>query len=109
MSTTAPFAAGSISLRLYPHNELDAAGVLRELLDQARAGLSGGVVGIMTSENHGGIAGYLPNPLQMTSFILEENETGWAAACPMLLPLRPRAQVAEEVAWLDVRHPGRVG
>ncbi len=109
MSTTAPFAAGSISLRLYPHNELDAAGVLRELLDQARAGLSGGFDGIMTSEHHGGFAGYLPNPMQMTSFILEENETGWAAACPMLLPLRPTAQVAEEVAWLDVRHPGRVG
>ena len=106
---TAPFAAGSISLRLYPHNELDATGVLRELLDQARLGLSGGFDGIMTSEHHGGFAGYLPNPMQVTSFILEENETGWAAACPMLLPLRPTAQVAEETAWLDVRHPGRVG
>jgi alkanesulfonate monooxygenase SsuD/methylene tetrahydromethanopterin reductase-like flavin-dependent oxidoreductase (luciferase family) len=27
----------------------------------------------------------------------------------MVLPLRPTAQVAEEVAWLNARHPGRVG
>ncbi len=63
----------------------------------------------MTSEHHGGFAGYLPNPLQMTSFILEAHPTGWAAACPLLLPLRPIAQLAEEVAWLAARHPGRVG
>jgi len=63
----------------------------------------------MTSEHHGGFAGYLPNPLQMSSFILEENEAGWVAPCLLLLPLRPVAQVAEEVAWLDSRHPGRVG
>ncbi len=109
MSPTAPFAAGSVSLRLYPHNDLDAGGIGRELCDQAVLGLSGGFDGIMTSEHHGGFAGYLPNPLQMCSFILEENETGWAAPCPLLLPLRPVAQVAEEIAWLDSRHPGRVG
>jgi alkanesulfonate monooxygenase SsuD/methylene tetrahydromethanopterin reductase-like flavin-dependent oxidoreductase (luciferase family) len=27
----------------------------------------------------------------------------------LLLPLRPTAMVAEEVAWLSARHPGRVG
>ncbi|HEX3564481.1 MAG TPA: LLM class flavin-dependent oxidoreductase [Acidimicrobiales bacterium] len=109
MRSTAPFAAGSVSLRLYPHNELDAGGIIRELCDQATLGLSGGFDGIMTSEHHGGFAGYLPNPLQMSSFILEENETGWVAPCPVILPLRPVAQLAEEVAWLDARHPGRVG
>jgi len=63
----------------------------------------------MTSEHHGGFSGYLPNPLQMATFVLEENPTGWAAACPLLLPLRATALVAEEVAWLAARHPGRVG
>ena len=47
--------------------------------------------------------------LQMATFVLEENTTGWAAAAPLLLPLRPTALVAEEVAWLQARHPGRVG
>ena len=103
------FARGSISLRLYPHNELDARSILRELCDQAKLGLSVGFDGIMTSEHHGGFAGYLPNPLQVASFVLEETTSGWVAACPVLLPLRPVAQLAEEVAWLAVRHPGRVG
>jgi alkanesulfonate monooxygenase SsuD/methylene tetrahydromethanopterin reductase-like flavin-dependent oxidoreductase (luciferase family) len=34
---------------------------------------------------------------------------GWAAPCPLLLTLRPPALVAEEVAWLAARFPGRVG
>jgi alkanesulfonate monooxygenase SsuD/methylene tetrahydromethanopterin reductase-like flavin-dependent oxidoreductase (luciferase family) len=109
MRFTEPFAADSISLRLYPHNELDAGGIIRELCDQAMLGLANGFDGIMTSEHHGGFAGYLPNPLQMSSFILEENQAGWVAPCPVILPLRPVAQLAEEVAWLDSRHPGRVG
>ena len=104
-----PFAAGSISLRLYPHNELPAPAVIQELCAQARLGLSHGFDGIMTSEHHGGFPGYLPNPLQMVTFVLEENPAGWAAACPLLLPLRPTALVAEEVAWLAARHPARVG
>lgn len=109
LAPAVPFARGSISLRLYPHNELDARGILRELCDQAERGLSGGFDGVMTSEHHGGFAGYLPNPLQVASFLLEESAGGWVAACPVLLPLRPVAQLAEEVAWLAVRHPGRVG
>ncbi|HWE67683.1 MAG TPA: LLM class flavin-dependent oxidoreductase [Acidimicrobiales bacterium] len=104
-----PFEPGSISLRLYPHNELPAPEVISELCAQAGLGLRHGFDGIMTSEHHGGFAGYLPNPLQMVTFILEENATGWAAACPLLLPLRPTALVAEEVAWLAARHPDRVG
>jgi alkanesulfonate monooxygenase SsuD/methylene tetrahydromethanopterin reductase-like flavin-dependent oxidoreductase (luciferase family) len=109
MPSTTPFAAGSISMRLYPQNELGAEDVIRETSLQAGLALANGFDGIMTSEHHGGFAGYLCNPLQMTAFILEDHEQGWAAPCPMVLPLRPTAQVAEEVAWLNARHPGRVG
>jgi alkanesulfonate monooxygenase SsuD/methylene tetrahydromethanopterin reductase-like flavin-dependent oxidoreductase (luciferase family) len=104
-----PFAAGSVSLRLYPHNELPASEVIAELCAQARLALSHGFDGVMTSEHHGGFPGYLPNPLQMVTFVLEENQDGWVAACPLLLPLRPTTLVAEEVAWLAARHPRRVG
>jgi alkanesulfonate monooxygenase SsuD/methylene tetrahydromethanopterin reductase-like flavin-dependent oxidoreductase (luciferase family) len=108
-SVQEPFARGSISLRLYPHNDLPAPEVVAELCAQAQLALSHGFDGIMTSEHHGGFPGYLPNPLQMATFVLEESTAGWAAACPLLLPLRPTALVAEEVAWLAARHPGRVG
>jgi alkanesulfonate monooxygenase SsuD/methylene tetrahydromethanopterin reductase-like flavin-dependent oxidoreductase (luciferase family) len=108
MSST-PFAPRSISLRLYPHNELPATDVVTELCAQAALALDHGFDGIMTSEHHGGFPGYLPNPLQMATFVLEENSAGWAAACPLLLPLRATGLVAEETAWLAARHPGRVG
>ena len=108
---TAPFAASSVSLRLYPHlnGELDAPGIVAELTGQAALAAASGFDGVMTSEHHGGFAGYLPNPLQAAGWCLEEMATGWAAPCPLLLPLRPAALVAEEIAWLDARHPGRVG
>ncbi|MEO5840147.1 MAG: LLM class flavin-dependent oxidoreductase [Acidimicrobiales bacterium] len=109
MTSSAPFAAKSISCRLYPHNDLDAESIVREVCAQAKLALDGGFDGIMTSEHHGGFAGYMPLPLQMVSFILEDTERGWGAPCPLLLPLRPTAMVAEEIAWLDARHPGRVG
>jgi alkanesulfonate monooxygenase SsuD/methylene tetrahydromethanopterin reductase-like flavin-dependent oxidoreductase (luciferase family) len=109
MRENRPFEPASISLRLYPHNELPGSDVIAELCGQASVALRGGFDGIMTSEHHGGFAGYLPHPLQMATFILEENAAGWAAASPLLLPLRPTAMVAEEVAWLAARHPGRVG
>jgi alkanesulfonate monooxygenase SsuD/methylene tetrahydromethanopterin reductase-like flavin-dependent oxidoreductase (luciferase family) len=80
-----------------------------ELCEQARLALRRGFDGVMTSEHHGGFAGYLAQPLQMATFVLEESSTGWAAASPLLLPLRATALVAEEVAWLNARHPGRVG
>jgi alkanesulfonate monooxygenase SsuD/methylene tetrahydromethanopterin reductase-like flavin-dependent oxidoreductase (luciferase family) len=106
---TAPFAPGSVSLRLYPHNDLPATEVVAELCDQAELAIGAGFDGIMTSEHHGGFPGYLPNPLQMAAFVLAQCRTGWAAASPLLLPLRPTAMVAEEVAWLSARYPGRVG
>jgi alkanesulfonate monooxygenase SsuD/methylene tetrahydromethanopterin reductase-like flavin-dependent oxidoreductase (luciferase family) len=106
---TAPFAPGSVSLRLYPHNDLPATEVVAELCDQAELAIGAGFDGIMTSEHHGGFPGYLPNPLQAAGFILDSTPLGWAAACPLLLPLRPTALVAEEVAWLAARYPRRVG
>jgi alkanesulfonate monooxygenase SsuD/methylene tetrahydromethanopterin reductase-like flavin-dependent oxidoreductase (luciferase family) len=106
---TMPFEPGSVSLRLYPHNDLSAPEIVEEACTQARLAAEHGFDGVMTSEHHGGFAGYMPNPLQMAGFMLEAMPTGWAAACPLLLPLRPAALVAEEVAWLNARFPGRVG
>ena len=103
------FADGSISLRLYPHNELGAVEIVDHLCEQAAIGADVGFDGVMTSEHHGGFAGYLPNPLQITGFQLSAMERGWAAPCPLLLPLRPIAMLAEEVAWLAAKFPGRVG
>ena len=91
MTTTAPFAAKSISCRLYPHNDLDAPSIVREVCAQGKLALEGGFDGVMTSEHHGGFAGYMPLPLQMVSFILEDTDRGWGAPCPLLLPLRPTA------------------
>ena len=96
-------------MRLYPHNELPAVEVVAELCAQAVLALGAGFDGVMTSEHHGGFPGYLPNPQQVSSFILDDHPTGWAAASPLLLPIRPTALVAEETAWLAARHPGRVG
>jgi alkanesulfonate monooxygenase SsuD/methylene tetrahydromethanopterin reductase-like flavin-dependent oxidoreductase (luciferase family) len=107
--TTPPFAPGSISLRLYPHNDLPATQIVDELRTQAALAAEHGFDGVMTSEHHGGFHGYLPNPLQAAGFCLEKMPQGWAAPAPLLLPLRPPALVAEEIAWLAARFPGRVG
>ncbi len=94
---------------MYPSGGRDAPEVLAEMCAEGRLAMAGGFDGVMTSEHHGGVGGYLPNPLQLAGFLLDETDTGWAAPCPLLLPLRPTALVAEEVAWLAARHPGRVG
>ncbi len=83
--------------------------IVDEMIGQAALAAEAGFDGVMTSEHHGGFAGYIPNPLQAAGWLLEAMAAGWAAPCPMLLPLRPPALVAEEVAWLAARHPGRVG
>lgn len=104
-----PLGPGSISLRLYPCDDPRATTVVDELVTQAALGEQAGFDGVMTSEHHGGRAGYLPNPLQAAGWALEATQRAWAAACPLLLPLRPVALVAEEVAWQAARYPGRVG
>jgi alkanesulfonate monooxygenase SsuD/methylene tetrahydromethanopterin reductase-like flavin-dependent oxidoreductase (luciferase family) len=103
------FAPGSVSLRLYPHTDLAAVQIVDELRAQAALATAHGFDGVMTSEHHGGFRGYLPNPLQAAGWCLEAMGDGWAAPCPLLLPLRPAALVAEEIAWLAARFPGRVG
>lgn len=107
-----PLAAGSVSLRLYPHEvdpPMSAVETVAELRAQAALAAGVGFDGVMTSEHHGGFAGYIPNPLQVAGWALEAMATGWAAPCPLLLPLRPTALVIEETAWLAARFPGRVG
>ena len=104
-----PLSAGTVSLRLYGHDELEPAAVVEELRQQAALAATHGFDGVMTSEHHGGFAGYLPNPLQTAGWALEAMDAGWAAPCPLLLTLRPPALVAEETAWLAARFPGRVG
>jgi alkanesulfonate monooxygenase SsuD/methylene tetrahydromethanopterin reductase-like flavin-dependent oxidoreductase (luciferase family) len=104
-----PLGRGSASLRLYPHADLAAPVIVDELRVQAALAVEHGFDGVMTSEHHGGFAGYLPNPLQVAGWCLETMTTGWAAPCPLLLTLRPPALVAEEAAWLAARFPGRVG
>ena len=106
---TAAFAPGSVSLRLYPHNDLPAPAIVEELRAQAALAAGHGFDGVMTSEHHGGFHGYLPNPLQAAGWCLEAMGSAWAAPAPLLLPLRPPALVAEEIAWLAARFPGRVG
>ncbi|HEV7525408.1 MAG TPA: LLM class flavin-dependent oxidoreductase [Acidimicrobiia bacterium] len=106
---SAPFASGSVSFRSYPNVGLGPTQIIDELCAQARLAVEHGFDGVMTSEHHGGFAGYLPNPLQLAGFLLDAMPSGWAAPSPLLLPLRPPALVAEETAWLAARFPGRVG
>jgi alkanesulfonate monooxygenase SsuD/methylene tetrahydromethanopterin reductase-like flavin-dependent oxidoreductase (luciferase family) len=79
------------------------------LRDQAARAAAVGFDGVMTSEHHGGFAGYLPNPIQAAGWALEAMTDAWAAPCPLLLPLRAPALVIEELAWLAARSPDRVG
>ena len=105
---TAPLARGSVSLRLYPH-DLPAREQLDELRTQAKLAIEAGYAGVMVSEHHADFPGYVPNPQQIIGFLLAAMPTGWAAACPLLLPMQPYALVAEQLAWLAAAFPRRVG
>jgi len=105
---SAPFGAGSVSVGLHAYRP-SAAGRLADLAAQARLAVEGGFDGFTLAEHHAGLNGYVPNPGQVAGWLLGEVAGGWAAACPILLPLRSAALVAEEIAWLAARHPGRVG
>jgi alkanesulfonate monooxygenase SsuD/methylene tetrahydromethanopterin reductase-like flavin-dependent oxidoreductase (luciferase family) len=107
LAASPPLAPGSISLRMYPH-DLDAEPLIAELCAQAKLAETCGYDGLMTSEHHGGFRAYLPNPVQIAGFLLDATESIWAGPCPLLLPLRHWTQVAEDLAWLAARHPGRV-
>jgi len=98
LSASAPLGAGSVSVRLYPHGDLAPPDLVAELRAQSALAAEHGFDGVMTSEHHGGFAGYIPNPLQAAGWCLDAMPRGWAAPCPLLLPLRPPALVAEELA-----------
>jgi alkanesulfonate monooxygenase SsuD/methylene tetrahydromethanopterin reductase-like flavin-dependent oxidoreductase (luciferase family) len=104
----AALAPGSISLRMYPH-PLPPAERVEELRAEAALAERAGFDGLMVSEHHGGFPGYVPNPLQFAGWLLEATQRAWGAPCPLLLPLRAWTQVAEDLAWLAARFPGRVG
>lgn len=108
MNPSDPLAIGGISLRLYPH-----AGTPTEQIDELRGqsvlAVEAGYDGVQVSEHHAGFPGYLPNPVQLATFLLAAMPSGWAAPCPLLLPLKPYALLVEELAWLAAAYPGRVG
>lgn len=106
--TGAPLARGSISLRMYPH-DLDPAATVLEMVAQAQLAEEAGFDGLLTSEHHGGFPGYLPSPVHAAGWLLESTRQIWAAPAPLLLPLRHWTHVAEDLAWMASRFPGRVG
>ncbi|NNE73127.1 MAG: LLM class flavin-dependent oxidoreductase [Acidimicrobiales bacterium] len=108
MTNPRPLAPGSISLRLYPH-DAPADEQVRLLRAQAKLGAEAGFDGVMVSEHHADFPGYLPNPMQLAGFLLDAMPRGWAAPCPLLLPMKPYALIAEDLAWLEAAYPGRVG
>lgn len=108
LTTAAPLAPGSVSLRIYPL-DLPPAPLVTEIRHEARLAEDAGFDGCMFSEHHGGFPNYLPNPLLAATWALDATERLWAAPCPLLLPLRPVAQVVEDVAWTYHRFPGRIG
>ncbi len=97
-----------MSLRLYPH-DLAAPEQIAVLRRQAARAAAIGYDGVMVSEHHADFPGYLPNPVQLAGMLLDAMPRGWAAPCPMLLPLKPHALIVEDLAWLAAAHPGRVG
>ena len=103
-----PLAPGSVSLRLYPH-QADPATVMAHLREQAAAAVAAGYDGVMVSEHHAGFVGYHPHPVQLAGLLLAAMPSGWAAPCPLLLPLRAPGMLAEELGWLAAAFPGRVG
>jgi len=105
---SAPLAPGSVSLRLYPH-DLVPSQCVEEMRAQAALAERAGFDGMLTSEHHGGFPGYLPGPLQTAGWLLESTRRAWAAPAPLLLPLRHWSHVAEDLAWMASRFPGRVG
>lgn len=107
--TTTPFGPGSISLGLHPPTNLTAEQQVQTLLHWAHTAEGVGFDGVTLSEHHAGFPGYMPAPLMAAGWILEHTNRLWAGPAAMVLGLRNPALIAEELAWLAARHPGRVG
>ena len=86
--TAVPLANVSVSLRLYPcpGTPVDQ---IAELRAETVLGDAAGYDGVMVSEHHAGFPGYLPNPIQLATFLLAEaGSAGWRRArccCPSRL------------------------
>jgi alkanesulfonate monooxygenase SsuD/methylene tetrahydromethanopterin reductase-like flavin-dependent oxidoreductase (luciferase family) len=102
------FARGSVSFRLYPH-QLSPAAMIDEMQAQAVLAEASGFDGVMISERHGGIAGNVPNPIQVAGWVAGAMERAWVAPAPVLALFRNPALIVEEIAWLAARYPDRVG
>jgi len=103
-----PFGHGSISASLYIHGQ-PAAEAAAFLTRQAQVAEDAGFDGVTVSEHHAGLFEYVPNPLLAASWLLAATKRIWAGPCPLLLSLRSPLLVAEDMAWLAARFPGRVG
>ncbi len=98
-----------MSLRLYPHNDLSADAIVDELCAQAALGAAHGFDGVMTSEHHAGLPRLPAEPVAGRGLVprVDGARVGRAVTAPVAAP--PATLVAEEVAWLAARFPGRVG
>lgn len=106
--TLPPLAARSIGIGLSCVGDSGRT-ILRRLIADAQAAEAAGFDGVTLSEHHGGFAHYLPTPLLVAAHLLGQLDNAWAIACPAILPLRDPVLVAEDLAWLEAAHPGRVG
>lgn len=102
-----PLGSGSIGIGLYLH-DLPPAEAAARLIAQAVIVEEAGFDSATVAEHHAGFRSYLPNPVLAASWMLAATERIWSGPNPLLLPLRNAAIVAEDLAWLDARFPGRV-
>ena len=104
---TKALPTGSVSLRLYA-SQGTAIEQVNQLRSEAILAEDAGYDGVMISEHHAGFPGYLPNPIQVASFLLASTSKIWVSPCPLLLPMKPKALLAEEIAWLSSAYPQRL-
>jgi alkanesulfonate monooxygenase SsuD/methylene tetrahydromethanopterin reductase-like flavin-dependent oxidoreductase (luciferase family) len=101
-----PFSPGEVSLGLYVHPDDRDLRILRR---QALLAIDAGFAGVSLAEHHNDRVGYVPNPLLAVATLLPSMPTGWVAAAPTILGLRPVRTLAEDVLWVNALFPGRVG
>jgi alkanesulfonate monooxygenase SsuD/methylene tetrahydromethanopterin reductase-like flavin-dependent oxidoreductase (luciferase family) len=95
-----------VSLGLYRHDDDNDLTVLRR---QAVAAVAAGFAGVTLAEHHNARSGYVAHPQAFTAALLPVLGSGWVAAAPTILNLRPPRAVAEDLIWTNAMHPGRVG
>ena len=105
---TSPFAPGSIIYKPYVCDG-EARARIDDLLNQARAAEAAGFDGVCVSEHHLGFPRLFSQSPPSGELDSRVDRAYLGGAAPMLVLLRPVALVAEELAWLAARYPGRVG